>query len=143
MEREEILNNFIEELHNTNLEGLKLVVRLIGEISKVEKYNINTSPERIAEIEEEERQQSACKKERKENRVNPYHKNQTMRMIGRHSFGAFEEFREMFTDVAKARPYEGTFDICLDMFTLGIICGKRIDRRRRNGMKSASGKKKI
>lgn len=140
MEREEILNNFIEELNNTNLEGLKTVVRLMDGISKVEKYNINTSPERIAEIEEEERQQSERKKDRKEKRENPYRKNQTMRMIGYQLVGQYEEFKDMFDDVAKARPFEGTFEICRDMFALGIICGKRMERKKRAGKSESSRK---
>lgn len=140
MEREEILKNFIEELNNTNLEGLKTVVRLMDGISKVEKYNINTSPERIAEIEEEERQQAERKKDRKEKRENPYRKNQTMRMIGYQLVKQYEEFKDMFDDVAKARPFEGTFEICLDMFMLGIICGKRMERKKRAGKSESSRK---
>lgn len=140
MEREAFARKLIDEIQNTNLEGLELMTKLFGGISNIEKYNINTTAERIEEIKALEAQQEAEKKAKREqeqaeerrNRPNPYTLNPTMKLLGQQCIMThFDKFRDMYREVIKAHPYEGTFDICIDMFSLGIICGKRIDRQRR------------
>lgn len=140
MQREELIRKWTEELQNANLEWLELMTKLFGGISNIEKYNVSTTPERIEEIKALEAQQEAEKKAKREQeqaeerrkRPNPYALNPTMVLLGHQcTMTPFDRFRDMYSEVMAAHPYEGTFGICIDMFSLGIICGKRIDRQRR------------
>lgn len=149
MQREAIINKWIEELQNINLEGLELITKLCGGISEMEKYNINTTPERIEEIKAIEAQQKAeerAKREQEqaeERRKRPfiYNLNPTMRLLGRQCIvTTFNKYKDMYSEVLEAHPHEGTFDICIDMFSLGIICGKRIDRQRRKERAASRGR---
>lgn len=63
-------------------------------------------------------------------------KENAMEMIGHSNYWHYAlsngEFGKGFGEVLEA--HEGTFnlfDIALDMFIYGLICGKRIERRRR------------
>lgn len=66
------------------------------------------------------------------NNVFVYDRNETMFMLGQQrTVSAFAQFFDMYMDVLTAHPKEGTHGICMDMFSLGIICGKRLERQRR------------
>lgn len=140
MQREQLESKWIEEIKNTNLEGLQTLDKLFGGISKIEQYNINTTEERIAEIKElqeqkrieEEAEKKRKQEEERRNKPNVYTLNDTMRLLGHQRIvQIFEKYKDMYEEVLKAHPYEGTFGICIDMFSLGILCGKKIDRERR------------
>ena len=69
MNREEMIEKLEEAIYNLNDEGLTLINYLVGDMHKVEKYNITTSPERISEIKAEEAEREAAKKEAKEKAI--------------------------------------------------------------------------
>lgn len=136
MDREKVIRKWVEELNNTNNEGLELLTKLFGGISQNERYNINTTPERIKELKATKAQQEAEEKEKERqeymNSPSPYSLNPTMKLLGyQYIFGHIDRYRNMYDEVMQAHPHEGTYDICIDMFSLGIICGKRMDRERR------------
>lgn len=136
MQREELISKWSEEIQNTNLEGLELLTKVFGGISQNERYNINTTPERIKELKAIKAQQEAEEKEKERqdlmNSPSPYSLNPTMRLLGRQcALGYIERYESMYDEVMQAHPHEGTYNICIDMFSLGIICGKRMDRQRR------------
>ena len=54
-------------LHNLNMEGLKLIRKLIGNMDEIEKYNVNTTSERFAEIERLQVEEYAAERIEKEN----------------------------------------------------------------------------
>ena len=66
MDRKELIEKLNTVINNLNDEGLTRMNYLVGDMHKVEKYNIKTSPERISEIEAEEAEREAVKKEAKE-----------------------------------------------------------------------------
>lgn len=66
MDRKELIEKLNTVINNLNDEGLTLMNYFVGDMHKVEKYNIKTSPERISEIEVEEAEREAVKKEAKE-----------------------------------------------------------------------------
>lgn len=69
MEREETIKQMENMLHNLNLEGLKLISKLIGNMDEIEKYNVNTTPERFAEIERLQAEKDAAEKAEKEEKT--------------------------------------------------------------------------
>lgn len=149
MERKALVRKWIDEIQNTNIERLEILEKLFGGISNIEKYNINTTTERIEEIRALEAQQEAEKKAKREQeqaeerrkRPNHYTLNPTMVLLGHQCImSSLDKYRNMYDEVMQAHPYEGTFDICIDMFSLGIICGKRIDRQRRKERAAKGGK---
>lgn len=132
MDREKVIRKWVEELNNTNNEGLELLTKLFGGISRNERYNINTTPERIKELKAIKAQEEEKERLDRMNRPSPYSLNPTMKLLGyQYIFGHIDRYRNMYDEVAQAHPHEGTYDICIDMFSLGIICGKRMDRQRR------------
>jgi len=54
MSREEFIIKLNTVINNLNDDGLALMNYFVGNMHEIEKYNINTSPEKIAEIEEKE-----------------------------------------------------------------------------------------
>lgn len=66
MDRKELIEKLNTVINNLNDEGLTRMNYFVGDMHKVEKYNIKTSPERILEIEVEEAEREAVKKEAKE-----------------------------------------------------------------------------
>ena len=67
MEKEETIKQIECVLHNLNLQGIKLVRGIIDNMDEIEKYNVNTTPERFAEIERLQAEEDAKEKaERKE-----------------------------------------------------------------------------
>lgn len=63
-----------------------------------------------------------------------YDKNETMRMLAKQDFLDFfgnEEIRKQIDDIRAARPYQCTVDAAMDMFVLGTIYGKRMERDRK------------
>ena len=66
MDRKELIEKLNTVINNLNDEGLTRMNYLVGDMHKVEKYNIKTSPERILEIEVEEAEREAVRKEAKE-----------------------------------------------------------------------------
>ena len=139
MQREQLESKWIEEIKNTNLEGLQTLDKLFGGISKIEQYNINTTEERIAEIKElqeqkrieEEAEKKRKQEEERRNKPNVYTLNDTMRLLEHQRIQALKKYKDMYNEVLEAHPCEGTYGICIDMFSLGILCGKKMDRERR------------
>ena len=66
MDHKELIEKLNTVINNLNDEGLMLINYLVGDMHKVEKYNITTSSERISEIKAEEAERRAEKKEAKE-----------------------------------------------------------------------------
>ena len=66
MDHKELIEKLNTVINNLNDEGLILINYLVGDMHKVEKYNITTSSERISEIKAEEAERRAEKKEAKE-----------------------------------------------------------------------------
>lgn len=66
---------------------------------------------------------------------NPYHKNDTMRLLGRQlavkSFWGNDEVRREIQQIRDARPCSFTIAAASDIFILGYIHGKRAERARR------------
>ena len=60
-------------LHNLNMEGLKLISKLIGNMDEIEKYNVNTTPERFAEIERLQAEKDAAERIEREKRTKEQH----------------------------------------------------------------------
>lgn len=60
-------------LHNLNMEGLKLISKLIGNMDEIEKYNVNTTPERFAEIERLQAEKDAAEKAEREEKTRVQH----------------------------------------------------------------------
>lgn len=145
MEREALVRKWIDEIQNTNLEGLELLEKLFGGISSKEEFNVNTTPERIEEIKAIRAKKEAEEKEKNEqerrNKPNPYALNETMELLGHQCLlSILDDYRDTINEVMQARKYEGTFSVCVDMFSLGIICGKRIDRKRRKEIAANRGR---
>lgn len=63
MDRKELIEKLNTVIDNLNDEGLTLMDYFVGDMHEVEKYNIKTSPERIAEIKNEEIVRDAAEKE--------------------------------------------------------------------------------
>jgi CTP-dependent riboflavin kinase len=141
MNREELLQKMTHTLNNVNDEGLQLINYFVGGTENIEKYNINTTADRLAEIKQQEAEEKARKEEARRNKPSVYTLNNTMRLLGKQCvFYALDTYRGMFEEVMAAHPHEGTFDICIDMFSLGIICGKRIERKNRKERAARGGK---
>lgn len=73
MEREETIKQMENMLHNLNLEGVKLIRRIIGNMDEIEKYNVNTTPERIIEIERQQAEKDAVEKAEREEKTRAQH----------------------------------------------------------------------
>lgn len=73
MEREETIKQLETMLHNLNLEGLKLIRKLIGNMDEIEKYNVSTTPERFAEIERLQAEKDAEEKAANAERAKKQH----------------------------------------------------------------------
>lgn len=73
MEREETIKQMEHMLHNLNMEGLKLIRKLIGNMDEIEKYNVNTTPERFAEIERLQAEKDAAERIEREKRTKEQH----------------------------------------------------------------------
>ena len=73
MNREELIKKLDTVIHNLNEEGLSLMYRLMGDMHEIKKYNINTTPEQVALIKQQEKEQAALEAaERKEKEHNEY-----------------------------------------------------------------------
>lgn len=68
MNQKELVKKLDTVIHNLNEDGLSLMYGLMGDIHKIEKYNINTAPERVAQIKLQESEaaalEAAAKKEK-------------------------------------------------------------------------------
>lgn len=70
MQRAEAEEQILKTISNMNSYGLERVCRFIDRMNTIEAYNINTTPERIAEIREQREQEEAERKTREEERQN-------------------------------------------------------------------------
>ena len=70
MEQAELVQKLETVIHNMNVEGLGLMYRLMGDMHEIKRYNINTTPEQVAEIKKQEAgkeaRESAEQKEREQ-----------------------------------------------------------------------------
>lgn len=68
MNQKELVKKLDTVIHNLNEDGLSLMYGLMGDIHKIEKYNINTAPEQVAQIKLQEAEaaarEAAAKKEK-------------------------------------------------------------------------------
>lgn len=60
MNREELIQKGENLLQNLNIEGLKFLEGFVGDLYKIEKYNVNTTPERFRQIEQQENEEWKC-----------------------------------------------------------------------------------
>lgn len=71
----------------------------------------------------------------KEMPPNPYHKNDTMMLLGYQYpisiFWGNDEVQKQIQQISEARPYSFTLSAASDIFMLGYIHGKRAERARR------------
>lgn len=63
MQRENLEQKWQATIQNLNIEGLQLIDKLMGGISEMEEYNINTTEERKAEIKQEREARAARQEE--------------------------------------------------------------------------------
>lgn len=68
MERAELVQKLDTVIHNMNVEGLKLMYRLMGDMHENKKYNIHTTPEQVAEIKKQEAEKEARESAERKNR---------------------------------------------------------------------------
>ena len=59
MEQAELVQKLDTVIRNMNVEGLELMYRLMGDMHENKKYNINTTPEQVAEIKKQEAEKEA------------------------------------------------------------------------------------
>ena len=59
MEQAELVQKLDTVIRNMNVEGLELMYRLMGDMHENKKYNINTTPEQVAEIKRQEAEKEA------------------------------------------------------------------------------------
>lgn len=68
MNREELVQKLDAVIHNLNEDGLSLMYELMGDTHEIKKYNINTTPEQVAQIKLQEAEvaarEAATKKEK-------------------------------------------------------------------------------
>lgn len=68
MNREELIKKLDTVIHNLNEDGLSFMYNLIGDMNEIEKYNINTTPDRVIQIKlleaEEAEHERASRKEK-------------------------------------------------------------------------------
>ena len=141
MQQTELIAKLEHTIHSVNEKGLRAIICLIGDIEEIEKYNINTTKERLEQIREEEQQaemeRKAQEEEKRKNQPNPYRANATMQMLGHQLYCRIIEkqgFKEI-DNILEARPYTSTMETAMDVFALGYIYGKRAERARRKGKK--------
>lgn len=60
MDQAELVQKLDTVIHNMNIEGLELMYRLMGDMHENKKYNINTTPEQVAEIKKQEAEREVC-----------------------------------------------------------------------------------
>lgn len=73
MNQTELVQKLDIVIHNLNEEGLSLMYRLMGDMHEIKKYNINTTPEQVALIKQQEKEQAALEAfERKEKEHKEY-----------------------------------------------------------------------
>lgn len=140
MQREELIRKLENNLQELNEEGLDILEKCFSSFVESERYRQDTTPERMAELKaaqaareaEEEQRKAAREEELSICKIFRYDRNTTMRLLGYQTHDTvLLRYKEQFDDVMKANPFEGTWNICYDMFSLGVICGKHIDRQRR------------
>lgn len=68
MKRAELVQKLDTVIHNMNVEGLELMYRLMGDMHENKKYNINTTPEQVAEIKKQEAEKEARESAERKNR---------------------------------------------------------------------------
>ena len=141
MHQAELVKKLEHTIHSVNEKGLRAIICLIDDIEEIEKYNINTTKERLEQIREEEKQAEMERKAQEEaerrNRAEALKTNETMKLLGyQYYFSAIGEkgFKEI-NNILKANPYTATMETAMDLFVLGHIYGKRAERARRKGKK--------
>lgn len=61
MNQEELVQKLDIVIHNLNEDGLSLMYKIMGDLHEIKKYNINTTPEQIAQIKQQEAEEAARK----------------------------------------------------------------------------------
>lgn len=61
MNQEELMQKLNIVIHNLNEDGLSLMYKIMGDLNEIKKYNINTTPEQIAQIKQQEAEEAARK----------------------------------------------------------------------------------
>lgn len=146
--REQLLQGITEALQGLNIDALNLVNDcFIKTIAGSERYSINTTEERLAELkaaaaaQEEQRKAERAAKEAEQaayNAVSLYERNATMKLIGNTSYYTYccpaGEYGSGFDDILQAHKYDwitrGLIDTGMDFFAFGMICGIKEQRKR-------------
>ncbi len=141
MHQAELIKKLEHTIHNVNEQGLELIMCAIGNFEEIEKYNINTTKERLEQIKAEEEQEEAERQAKREaerrNKPNPYEVNETMKMLEHQcpfEIIGKQGFKEI-NNILEANPYTATQETAINLFTLGYIYGKRAERARRKNKK--------
>lgn len=140
--REKLLQSIAEALQELNTDALQFIdSSFIPTMKASERNSINTTEERLAEIKTSDTARDkafeASKKEAEEfNSVFVYNRNETMKLIGKSHYNKFVipggKYSSGFDDIAQAHKYDhytkSPFDIGLDFFIYGMICGVKEQR---------------
>ena len=141
--REKLLQSITEALQELNIDALQLIDScFIQTIKGSERYSIHTTEERLEELKaaaaakdkaykaEQEAKQAELEKIKK----NRYKLNHSMIMLGNSCYWSYccpsGEYHSFFDEVIKARPFETTLDAAIDIFSIGMICGIKEQRKR-------------
>jgi predicted S18 family serine protease len=128
----------IQMINNLNENGIDSLLDLFGDMDKKERYYINTSPERITELQQNDEQEKAKQEAEKavrdflvsserEQLKNKYQKE--FEMIGNQN--AFMSQREILFAIDKVNEYESEFMKMISSYNWGYIQGVKAERSRK------------
>lgn len=128
----------IQMINNLNENGIDSLLYFFGDMDKKERYNINTTPERVAELKQMEEQEKAEREAEKavrdslifserEQLKKEYQKE--FEMIGNQN--AFMSQREILFAIDKVNEYESEFMKILSSYNWGYIQGVKAERARK------------
>lgn len=136
--REQALQQAAEALQGLNTETVQMMTGLMLSLAQKELYSADTPEARLEEIHEAYRQEDAKLKEAREQKaaVFLHDRNSTMKMLGRNSYytlvSGSGRYRAEYDEILDAYlPEDDITGLFLDIYSFGIICGKREERSRR------------
>lgn len=141
--REKLLQSITETLQELNTDALQFIYKYsIEAVKDNERYSIHTTEERLEELKAAdaarnkayEEEQAAKQAELEKIKENRYNLNHSMIMLGKSHYWSYccagGEYSSFFEEVIKARPYETTLGAAMDIFSIGMICGIKEQRKR-------------
>ena len=155
MQREELIAKWEHNLQLLNIDGLEMLELLMGNIvestrytttdeEKLRQYHEKEAAERKESAEKQAKWQAAVQERKEFEKTFKYSRNDTMRLLGHQclccSLNPEGDMGKQFDDIRSANRYNWNFDVAIDAFSLGLIWGKRIDRKRRKERAAKGGK---